>query len=107
MKAEDFNIRKDDKLPFDVVDDMQFHMRNDPAFYRGEYLPALDQCSKCKEDDQVPGILDRMIDRATVDYCKKYKLPMHPRELLNPDDRSKLRANVMDTDIDYFNKGKL
>jgi hypothetical protein len=32
---------------------------------------------------------------------------MHPKDLLSVDDRSKLRAQIMDTDIDYFNKGKI
>ena len=107
MKAEDFKIGKDDKLPFDVADDMQFHMRNDPIFYRKEYLPTLDKCSKCTEDSQVPGLLDAMIDRATVDYCKKYNLPMLPGDLFSADDKSKLRARISDTDLDGFNKGKL
>ena len=107
MKAEDFKIAKDDSLPFDVVDDMHFHMRNDPLFFRKEYLPTLDKCSKCQEDSQVPGLLDGMIDRATVHYCKKYKLPMLPGDLMNAEDKSKLRTRILDTDIDSFNKGKL
>jgi len=107
MKAVDFNINSKDDLPFDVVDDMHFHMRNDPMFYRKEYLPTLDSCSKCTDDAKVPGLLDSMIDRASVDYCKKYKLDMLPTELFGPEDKSKLRARILDTDMDSFNKGKL
>jgi hypothetical protein len=107
MKAIDFNINNKDDLPFDVVDDMHFHMRNDPIFYRKEYLPTLDNCSKCTDDSKVPGMLDKMIDRGSVDYCKKYKLDILPSKLFNPEDKSKLRAKILDTDMDSFNKGKL
>ena len=41
MRIDEFAQPMDDKLPFDVVDDVAIFMRNDPMFYRKSLFPAI------------------------------------------------------------------
>ena len=41
MRIDEFAHKTDDRLPFDVVDDVAIYMRNDPMFYRKQLFPAI------------------------------------------------------------------
>lgn len=48
MKINEFFDQPiDDKLPFDVVDDVCVFMRNDPMFYRKSFFPAIKRMQHC------------------------------------------------------------
>ena len=43
---EIFNKEIEDKMPYDVVDDVHFHLLNDDMFYRKYYLPCMEKMTQ-------------------------------------------------------------
>lgn len=85
-----------DELPFDVKDDMFFHMLNDNAFYRRQYLPTVVKMKKGNPDE----ILSPMIDRCSRHYCEKYKINKDPNELLTDADKADLITKICEYESD-------
>ena len=74
MRLYEFAEQPDD-LPFDVVDDVQQYMKNDPMFYRKSFFPAvkrMQECGKKKLEWNMDEELGPMIDKAVNLYCSKY-----------------------------------
>lgn len=77
MRIDEFAQPTDDRLPFDVVDDIAIFMRNDPMFYRKQLFPAImrmkdrvDTGKKCVAEE----CLGEVCGRAMESYCKKFDL---------------------------------
>jgi hypothetical protein len=77
MRIDEFAQPMDDKLPFDVVDDVTIFMRNDPMFYRKQLFPAImnmkdrhDTGQECVAED----CLGEVCGNAMETYCDKFKL---------------------------------
>jgi hypothetical protein len=50
MRIDEFFDRTpNDDLPYDVIDDVHFHMIDYDAFYRNHYLPCMYQVKKTKD----------------------------------------------------------
>tara|TARA_E500000178_G_scaffold351956_1_gene414260 strand:- start:2489 stop:2833 length:345 start_codon:yes stop_codon:yes gene_type:complete len=97
MKLVEFlDKEQDDKMPYDIVDDVHFHMLNDDAFYRKYYMPCMDKIRNKKNQAALQGYLNPMIDKCMNHYVNKYDIPKSPKELLKPEDRSKLCGRIMD-----------
>tara|TARA_B110000503_G_scaffold73229_1_gene113172 strand:- start:189 stop:533 length:345 start_codon:yes stop_codon:yes gene_type:complete len=75
MRIDEFAQPMDDKLPFDVVDDLAIFMRNDPMFYRKTFFPAMaDASDKIERGQSVdPAIFIKpVVDKAVKSYCSTF-----------------------------------
>ena len=59
---EVFNRTPNDDLPYDVIEDVHFHMIDDDAFYRKHYLPCMDQVKKTKDENTIKEIVSSVDD---------------------------------------------
>lgn len=105
MIREFYNKKIDTSLPFDVVDDVAIFMRNDPIFYRKNFFPAVERMkSKGSKFDPV-NELSPIIDRASHDYCKKFKIPKRPEELLNAEEKKALIDKIYSEEMTQIRNG--
>ena len=77
MRIDEFAQPTDDRLPFDVVDDVAIYMRNDPMFYRKQLFPAIMKMKDMHEAGKDPDpemCLGEACNRAMESYCSKFKL---------------------------------
>ena len=97
MKLYEFyNKQVNDELPYDVAEDVHFHMIDDDSFYRKHYLPTMDKCDLTSNEDVIRGHIIPMIDKCLNHYCLKYDLNQNPKELLSDEDKSKLVARIIE-----------
>ena len=96
MRLDELDQKIQDKLPFDVVDDVHFHMINDDAFYRKYYLPCISKIRSEKNEKIIQGHLDPMIHKCMNHYCLKYDIPRHPSKLLSDEETADLKTRIMD-----------
>ena len=97
MKLVEFYDKKvEDKLPFDVVEDVHFHMIDDDSFYRKHYLPCMDKVNVLDDGATAEDYVMPMIDKCLNHYCLKYDINKLPKELLSKEERSDLFQRVMD-----------
>jgi hypothetical protein len=107
MRIEDLEtINKD--LPFNVVEDMAIFMRNDPMFYRKSFFPAVMRMKDChtkgKKFDAVKEFAP-MIEKATADYCKKFKIERHPSDLMDEKEKKNLIRKLYSEEMTQIRKG--
>lgn len=109
MGYDDFEIEvsaEDQELPFDIAEDLNVFMKNDPMFYRRAYFPTMtkiaDQIKKKKEVN-FASALSPMIDRALEVYCKKFELPHSTK--LSPSDKENLVNRIRDEEMPNIQKG--
>lgn len=109
MKINEFFDQPiDDKLPFDVVDDVCVFMRNDPMFYRKSFFPAvkrMQHCGKNKLEWNMDEELGPMIDKAVKLYCSKFKINKRPNELLTAEERTSCMEKIYAEEMTMINKG--
>jgi hypothetical protein len=108
MRIEEFSKIENDKLPFDVVDDLSVYMRNDPVFYRKVMFPAVISMKAShdkKESVNPESIFGSMINKAAHSYCKKFKINKHPDDLLNNEDRKELIQKLYSEELNNIQKG--
>lgn len=106
---EFFDQTIDDKLPFDVVDDMCVFMRNDPMFYRKSFFPAIKRMQECSstKEKYVPEVeLGPMVDKATSLYCSKFDINKRPNELLTKEERSSIIKKIHAEEMNQIKKGE-
>lgn len=94
--VEFFDKEVDDKLPFDVVDDVHFHMIDDDSFYRKYYMPCMDKVDKLKDKNKIEQYVKPMIHKCINHYCMKYDLNKTPEDLLTNEERSDLYTRVLE-----------
>ena len=108
MRIEEFSKVDDNKLPFDVVDDLSVYMRNDPVFYRKELFPAIINMKAShdrKETVDPESLFGPMIHKAINNYCKKFKINKHPDDLLTKEDRKGLIQKLYSEELNNIQKG--
>jgi hypothetical protein len=109
MRIEEIsNSVTDDKLPFDVVDDISIYMRNDPMFYRKVMFPAIMNMKGAhdrKEAMDAESIFGPMIHKAAHNYCKKFNINKRPDELLSDDDKKSLIQKLYSEEINNIKTG--
>jgi hypothetical protein len=77
MRIDEFAHKTEDRLPYDVVDDVAIYMRNDPMFYRKQLFPAIMKMKDMHEAGKEPdaeACLGEACNRAMESYCSKFKL---------------------------------
>jgi hypothetical protein len=114
MKINEFFTSQEDsekpRFDFDVVDDLQQFMVNDPMFYRKVYYPQMLSISKrAKADKGVAPLQDlsSMISRACNEYVNKFKLNVDPRDLLSKEDQLRLSEKIISDEQGNIQKGEL
>ena len=77
MRIDEFAKTMDDRLPYDVVDDVCIYMRNDPIFYRKSLFPAIMKMKDIYDAGKTPNessCLEAACAEGMKSYCKKFKL---------------------------------
>jgi len=108
MKLDDLHKNKDDKMPFSVTDDTLVFMRNDPAFYRRVYYPAVTKMAdlhRAGKKVDTKKIMGPVVDKGMHSYCKKYNLKRRPSDLFDLDDRQVLLDKVCSEELEQIRKG--
>ena len=107
MRMEDIEtINKD--LPFNVVEDMAIFMRNDPMFYRKTFFPAVMRMKTCHDKGvkfNAVNELAPIIDNATQQYCKKFKIERHPNDLMDNEEKKDLIRKLYSEEMAQIRKG--
>ena len=97
MKLVEFYDKKQaEKLPYNVVEDVHFHMIDDDAFYRKYYMPCMDKVRSETNEKTIQGYVMPMIDKCVNHYILKYDINKTPEELLTKEEKSDLAARVME-----------
>lgn len=95
-------------LPFDIVDDASYYMRNDPSFYRKQYFPCMakmaDRHSEGKKIDRTM-IMD-MIEQGINNYVKKYNLGRSPEDVFKQPDRDALIDKLFSEEMEQIKRGE-
>lgn len=104
---EFYDKKEEDKLPFNVIEDLAIYMRNDPMFYRKTFFPAVIEMKKCteKKEQYNPNNLSPVIEKAIVEYCKKFNLPKRPEELLDDIEKKELVKKLYAEEMTQIRKG--
>ena len=77
MRIDEFAHKTDDRLPFDVIDDVAIYMRNDPMFYRKQLFPAIMRMKDLHDAGKQPDpedCLGEACSNAMESYCNKFNL---------------------------------
>ena len=108
MRIDEFDNPIDDKLPFDVVDDMSVFMRNDPMFYRKSFFPVVEKMKSCyrkKEEFNFQEEIGKMVDSAANTYCRKFKIDRRPEDLMDANERTSLIKKLYAEEMTQIRKG--
>jgi len=109
MNIDDIHGKlKQNDLSYDIVDDAQVYMKNDPMFYRKEYFPAVSKMAdmhRAGKKANPRDILMPMIDKGCIGYCKKYKVARHPDDIFHQEDRDLLFDKIYQEEMEQIEKG--
>ena len=83
-------------MPYNVIDDVHYHMLNDEGFYRKHYMPCMDKLKSETNEKVIQGHIMPMIDKCLNHYCLKYDINKHPKELMNKTEKADLAHKVLD-----------
>jgi hypothetical protein len=96
-----------EKLPYDVAEDLIVYMRNDPLFYRRHLYPALvdaQQTIKNKNKYNKRKMLP-VIDLGLQSYVNKYNIKQSADQLMNDHEKLECAARLLSDEKDNFEKG--
>lgn len=97
---------EDNKIDFDLADDVIYFMNNDPEFYRKEYFPFLHKFNRhCDNGKQVsPKAFFPVVSKAIEQY--KTKFPIHGlEEALNDNQIVEICEKLQSQELaNYHNK---
>jgi hypothetical protein len=108
MRIDEFSQPIDDKLNFDVIDDVAVFMRNDPQFYRKNFFPAIDKMKSCVDNGtrvDANKMLGPVVDKACEGYCQKFNVNRTPADLFDLDDRQALIQRLYSEEMENIKKG--
>jgi len=109
MKLVEFTNPQENKLNFDVVDDVIVFMRNDPQFYRKSFFPTMSKIAdmhRAGQDVNPQECMSGMIENALNSYCKTFKVADIPDEIFTQDDRSSIIDRVFSEEMEQIKKGE-
>ena len=91
LENEDLISSTNEKLGYDLKDDLIFFMNNDPEFYREDYFPTVIKFKKYIESGKSvqPRAFESMIKHAYECYQKKF-----PVEGLDPELNKEISKNI-------------
>ena len=96
LLKEIFSNPIDDSMPFNVIDDVHFHMLNDEGFYRKHYMPCMDKMRSETNEKIIQGHIMPLCDKALNHYCLKYDINKLPEEHMTAQEKSDLAHKVLD-----------
>ena len=96
LLKEIFSNPLNDSMPYNVIDDVHFHMLNDEGFYRKHYMPCMDKIRSEHNQKVIQGHVMPMINKCLNHYCIKYNINKTPEELMNPQEKADLAHKVLD-----------
>ena len=96
LLKEIFSNTLNDSMPYNVIDDVHFHMLNDEGFYRKHYMPCMDKIRSEHNEKVIQGHVMPMINKCLNHYCIKYNINKTPEELMNPQEKADLAHKVLD-----------
>ena len=103
------NPVQDNKMNFDVVDDVLVFMRNNPKFYRRNFFPAMVELqNKIRKNEKInpKQSLNDMIEMACESYCDHYNVGRNKSNLLTAEDKEVLVNRIFDEELDSLRKGE-
>lgn len=97
----------DDKLPYDVAQDLIIYMRNNPMFYRKHLYPALiDVQEAVKSGKQFnKRQLFPVIEKAIQGYVNRYGIKKRPEELMGERDKLDCITRLLNDEQENFRQG--
>lgn len=107
MRIDEFAQKFDDRLPFDVVDDVAIYMRNDPMFYRKQLFPAIMRMKDLHNAGKSPDpekCLGEACNQAMESYCQKFKLG-RKENVFKDDDRDLLIKKLFGEEMTQIKNG--
>jgi len=107
MRIDEFAKTMDDRLPYDVVDDVCIYMRNDPIFYRKSLFPAIMKMKDIYDAGKTPNessCLEAACAEGMKSYCKKFKLGS-PENVFKPEDKGLLINKIFGEEMTQIRNG--
>jgi hypothetical protein len=99
---------REEKIPFNVVDDLAIFMRNDPMFYRKTFFPAMadagDRMERGESIDPIV-ILGPVVDKGVNTYCKKFIKNRRPEDIFTDEDRKQAIKKIYAEEMPHIKKG--
>jgi len=108
MKLFELDDRKDNDVPFNVVDDLAIFMRNDPMFYRKTFFPAMaDASDKIERDESIdPSVFIKLIvNKGVNSYCKKFIKDKRPEDIFTKEDIDGCCKKIQAEEMPNIKKG--
>jgi hypothetical protein len=108
MKINEVVNNEEDKLPFNVIEDLHYFMLNDSLFYRENYYPLMCQIGdRIKESDtaSIAKSIFPMIDKAADVYCRKFKLSNNSNDIISFEERKELAKKIYAEEMPRIRKG--
>jgi len=97
---------QDQALPFDVVDDLQQFMKNDPKFYRSVYYPTMVKMQDAFESNkEAKDLVAPMVIMATREYIEKYQINKKAEELLTSEEYDDIVNRIYEDEIENLRQG--
>jgi hypothetical protein len=109
MKIVEFANPGENKLNFDVVDDVCVYMRNDPTFYRKSFFPTMSRIAdmhRAGKEINAQECMSGMIESGLNSYCKKYKVASIPDEVFTQDDRDRIIDKLFSEEMEQIKQGE-
>lgn len=107
MRIDEFAQPTDDRLPFDVVDDVAIYMRNDPMFYRKQLFPAIMRMKDMHDAGKscvAEKCLGEVCGRAMESYCSKFNLGSK-ENIFKPEDKGLLINKLFGEEMTQIKNG--
>jgi len=109
MKIVEFANPGENKLNFDVVDDVCVYMRNDPTFYRKSFFPTMSKIAdmhRAGKEINAQECMSEMIESGLNSYCKKYNVASVPDEVFTQDDRDRIIDKLFSEEMEQIKQGE-
>ena len=96
-----------EEMPFDVVDDIQQYMKNDPKFYRDTYYPTMVRMQDAlQKNKEVKDLVAPMVILATRGYVEQYQINKKAEELLSSEEYDDILNRVYEDEIESLRQGE-
>lgn len=89
MKANEFV--DNNKIDYDIIEDIYAFMTNDSDFYRRNYFPVIDEFQNKGNTKKIMP----MIDMAVNQYFKKFKVPARIENAITDIDKKYLMGKII------------
>ena len=109
MKIFEVDSKLARELPYDVVDDVHVFMKNDKDFYRKQYFPVvmkMNDAHRAGKSCPAKKMIGKMLKPACGSYCKQYRIPKSPDELLTAEQQRDLIEKIYSEEMQNITKGE-